>query len=259
MSTSSLKEIRNDLNSLKFDYDSMSPTIGDEITYIVDKLEEIIAELPQNEYLPCPWCGEEADVVELTTYCDETTFYKISCNDHTCLGANIHMWYDSKEKAISAWNTRSYLNPDGLPVGLTISDDAKLLDWRGENYIKQNSMYGTLTADDIRDLIERHSDELSGNGRYFYNGAYTAIADELNTDLNIATHDWHEVRVGGNLEGYECECGHMLPEIPKFCPNCGVKSSEKLLKKKGWSEKTARKMEGLVGDIQEQLYQIVTN
>ena len=39
---------------------------------------------------------------------------------------------------------------------------------------------GTLTADDIRGLIERHSDESGGNGRDFHNGAYVAIADELN-------------------------------------------------------------------------------
>ena len=42
---------------------------------------------------------------------------------------------------------------------------------------------GTMTADDVRDLIERHSDACGGNGRDFHNGAYVAIADELNATL----------------------------------------------------------------------------
>lgn len=28
-------------------------------------------------------------------------------------------------------------NIDGLPVGMTISDDGDLLNWRGENYVRQ--------------------------------------------------------------------------------------------------------------------------
>ena len=34
------------------------------------------------------------------------------------------------------------MNPDGLPVGLTISDDGNLLNWRGENYVKQTATLG---------------------------------------------------------------------------------------------------------------------
>lgn len=30
-------------------------------------------------------------------------------------------------------------NPDGLPVGLTISEDGSLLNWRGVNYVKQST------------------------------------------------------------------------------------------------------------------------
>lgn len=36
-----------------------------------------------------------------------------------------------------------------------------------------------ITMDAVRDLIERHSDHISGNTREFYNGAYAEIADEL--------------------------------------------------------------------------------
>ncbi len=43
------------------------------------------------------------------------------------------------EQAIAA-TLGSELNPDGLPVGLTISEDGKLLNWRGENYVKQSTL-----------------------------------------------------------------------------------------------------------------------
>ena len=40
-----------------------------------------------------------------------------------------------------------------------------------------------LTADDVRDAIERYSDASGGNGRDLHSWAYTAIADELNATL----------------------------------------------------------------------------
>ncbi len=40
-----------------------------------------------------------------------------------------------------------------------------------------------ITMDTVRDLIERHSDHISGNTREFCNGAYAEIADELNAAL----------------------------------------------------------------------------
>lgn len=40
-----------------------------------------------------------------------------------------------------------------------------------------------IDQDFVRDLIERHSDASGGNGRDFHNGAYVAIADELNATL----------------------------------------------------------------------------
>ena len=43
------------------------------------------------------------------------------------------MWAN---KAIALFGT---MNPDGLPCGLTISDDGMLLNWRGENYVKQSA------------------------------------------------------------------------------------------------------------------------
>ena len=44
---------------------------------------------------------------------------------------------------------------------------------------------GTLTAEQVRDVIERHSMWVNGNNRCFHNGAYEDIAEELNTELGI--------------------------------------------------------------------------
>lgn len=96
---------------------------------------------------------------------------------------------------------------------------------------------GMLTADDVRDLIERHSDASGGNGRDFHNGAYVAIADELNATLGAGTcHD------EGDPGDFCCsECGvrmftntsdtytmiasdeRTIIKHPNFCPNCGAK------------------------------------
>lgn len=45
------------------------------------------------------------------------------------------------EQAMAA-TLGSEFNPDGLPVGLTISDDSNLLNWRGENYVRQSALCG---------------------------------------------------------------------------------------------------------------------
>ena len=64
------------------------------------------------------------------------------------------------EQAIAA-TLGSELNPDGLPVGLTISEDGELLNWRGENYAKQS----TLRAE--RDeWKERYDSVLEGRNRW---------------------------------------------------------------------------------------------
>ena len=41
-----------------------------------------------------------------------------------------------------------------------------------------------IDQDWVRGAIERHSDELSGNGRTFHNGAYYDIAEEINAALS---------------------------------------------------------------------------
>lgn len=104
---------------------------------------------------------------------------------------------------------------------------------------------GMLTADDARDLIERHSDASGGNGRDFHNGSYVAIADELNATLGHSSNCTNGERTNAACKpitydnGYStdhlepgeyhefwepaCACGNCGELIPmrKFCPNCG--------------------------------------
>lgn len=101
---------------------------------------------------------------------------------------------------------------------------------------------GMLTADDVRDLIERHSDASGGNGRDFHNGAYVAIADELNATLGAGTcHNISKIVDKYGQARFACsECGAWIdsrmlwnPEYRNgespwvndcklnYCPNCG--------------------------------------
>ena len=68
--------------------------------------------------------------------------------------------------------------------------DVSLRGFTPEQAIAATLGGGMLTADDVRDLIERHSDASGGNGRDFHNGAYVAIADELNATLGRG--EWYD-------------------------------------------------------------------
>lgn len=83
-----------------------------------------------------------------------------------------------------------------------------------------------LTTDDVRDLIERHSDAAGGNGRDFHNGAYKAIADELNAAMGGG--ECERVKRGTKPDGtprYRCSvCGYGLGDYRwAYCPKCGRK------------------------------------
>lgn len=69
-------------------------------------------------------------------YCEQCDDYlHIIAITGACISAYLN--YLEPKQAIAA--TLGYeLNPDGLPAGLTISDDGTLLDWRGENYVRQS-------------------------------------------------------------------------------------------------------------------------
>lgn len=106
---------------------------------------------------------------------------------------------------------------------------------------------GMLTADDVRDLIELHSDASGGNGCDFHNGAYVAIADELNAMLgssNCTNNERTGTCIADETDIWECicdgigrygkrvtvhvmecsECGHTYEHVNgdyEFCPHCG--------------------------------------
>jgi len=57
---------------------------------------------------PCPFCGGEAIEATLSNACD--TAYGVSCwgeFNSDCIGLSINAWYEDREDAIKAWNTRT--------------------------------------------------------------------------------------------------------------------------------------------------------
>jgi hypothetical protein len=90
-----------------------------------------------------------------------------------------------------------------------------------------------LTADDVRDLIERHSSWVIGNNRCFHNGAYEAIADELNATLGRGTCKLVYGENDHGDDGWWCQsCGGWFAASfrhtgrdniinPNYCQNCG--------------------------------------
>ena len=83
---------------------------------------------------------------------------------------------------------------------------------------------GTMTADDIRDLIEHHSYHVSGNMREFFNGAYEAIADELNATLSrhrAKSHPYGYEHDTGAYDCTRCECGCINDISATYCSDCG--------------------------------------
>lgn len=81
-----------------------------------------------------------------------------------------------------------------------------------------------ITMDTVRDLIERHSDHISGNTREFYNGAYAEIADELNATLGrqrAKAHPYGYEPDTGAFNATRCECGCLNDISATYCNDCG--------------------------------------
>jgi hypothetical protein len=88
------------------------------------------------------------------------------------------------EQAIAA--TVGERNPDGLPIGLTISNDGNLLNWMGENYMRQDA--ATVGVDTCK-------------------------------CVGVTPNDWDE-----DLTMYHMECGFTMlhgEDKPRFCGGCG--------------------------------------
>ena len=97
-------------------------------------------------------------------------------------------------------------NPDGLPAGLTISDDGALLNWRGENYVKQSTLgSGTLTVEQVREAVmsaDRWEKPMGNTGLtnthlIIRDDGWQAIADELNSELG--SDDEYEAKMDALL------------------------------------------------------------
>ena len=57
------------------------------------------------ELKPCPFCDGEAVLEE--AYISRTLqAYKVYCKNYSCLGYYINQSFNSKDKAIAAWNKR---------------------------------------------------------------------------------------------------------------------------------------------------------
>ena len=96
--------------------------------------------------LPCPFCGGKAETFNPFNV-DGT--WCVLCSE--CAAAT--GFEQTEAEAIAAWNSRTH---------------------------------GTLTAEQVREAIERHSAWVIGNNRCFHDGAYEAIADELNVEMKKA-------------------------------------------------------------------------
>lgn len=125
----------------------------------------------------------------------------------------------AREDAIRIWNTRaelgSELNPDGLPVGLTVSDDGNLLNWRGENYVRQNTLgSGTLTAEQVMKIAGKHQPDYCSDTHVCFD--WQAIADELNTMLERGECSNAESELWEEGEMMNCQ-GYYVPSICVYC------------------------------------------
>lgn len=165
--------------------------------------------------------------------CDELD--KVVLNDED--GEHEPMEFILKDAA-----TMGERNPDGLPIGLTVSNDGNLLNWVGENYVRQDAATvgsGNLTAEQVREAImsaDRWRKPMGDTGMtnthlIIRDDGWQAIADELNETVGAGTchievHDNLAETEGMGDVWLECdECHWQMPLEPttprfKYCPNC---------------------------------------
>lgn len=158
--------------------------------------------------LPCPFCGGE---VELTTYRDEG--YTIECENHD-------------------WPKAENFNPISDE---NIAGDIQLCSWGLGDEAKKalitawntRATHGTLTAEQVREAIERHSAWVIGNNRCFHDGAYEEIADEMNAELGSGTCEQVLTDCDDGLmppfTAHCSACGSEWGFTPRYCHNCGAK------------------------------------
>jgi len=120
-------------------------------------------------------------------------------------------------------------NPDGLPIGLTISNDGNLLNWIGENYVRQDAAkVGAGTChyvpdetgftwwdeNDVEHYEEDSASEDCGSASCDKCGNQMMVGDEGWFDGWDKITEWRE-------EDGSYHKGYVLEPIFEYCPNCG--------------------------------------
>ena len=213
------------------------------------------------ELLPCPFCGGEAKMCHVTQLWEPKDNYWAKCSNCHMSGKHykteaeaIAAWntraaYETdgyfflpkpKERLYSLTETEPVFS-DGYvkaSFGVSVFDDAvkrwqhqieenmerELLSRICEVFGSTRAAHGVLTAEQVREAIERHV-------KFYEGGDYDeqAIADELNARAERTCHNTHENR------WFKCSaCGYGFTDLyaddesdineqPRYCPNCGAK------------------------------------
>ena len=190
------------------------------------------------ELLPCPFCSSEPDLLE--SY--GGWYIRCSCGVSMCENYSEGGFpvgeFVTEAEAIAAWNTRTDYHG---------YEQAAIEAWKSIKAWNTRATHGTLTAEKVRETVEKHWHDLPNEydmpeatalPEYSYN--WQAIADELNAELGSGTCTMSigKSRIGDDeIESFVCSiCGYetfrqytfgndgefvSYPE-PNYCPHCGA-------------------------------------
>ena len=192
---------------------------------------------------PCPFCGGEAQTLNQAP---KGTGYSVGCHDDECRGFIALSWiYATEAEAIAAWNSRADYHG---------YEQAAIEAWESIKAWNTRVAHGTLTAEQVREIVDRHWHDLSDEydipeatalPEYSYD--WQAIADELNSRVKPPCDGGYcplcgaiertckQEERGWCTEGDHARvwltCGHdcMVPtvqDLPNYCPNCGARVVE---------------------------------
>lgn len=162
---------------------------------------------------PCPFCGGEA-----YHYAPGPIEHHIACKNYKECGADIER--DTEAEAIAAWNSRADYHG---------YEQAAIEAWESIKAWNAHATNGTLTAEQVRETVEKHWHDLSADydmpeatalSEYSYD--WHAIADELNSR---AERTCRIVEYADAQFPVCSECGAVQPDdyTVYYCWNCGAK------------------------------------